>query len=76
MGVQRPEQVDEGIGDGDAPLGSDELDRSFADETNAWELGEDGSWTRRQAEGDQPRSVQRELMKLHTERAAEAVSLA
>ena len=26
----------------------DTLDRCFADNTNAWELGEDGRWTRRE----------------------------
>jgi hypothetical protein len=40
VGVQRPEQVDEGVGDGDASLGSDELDRSLAD------LGRDRSHAR------------------------------
>jgi polyphosphate kinase len=49
----------------------DTLDRCFADNTGAWELGEDGRWTRRAANGE-PRSVQRELMAGHTARAAEA----
>ena len=40
----------------------DTLERCFADDTNAWELGEDGSWTRRTPQGPEPRSVQRELM--------------
>jgi polyphosphate kinase len=48
----------------------DTLDRCFADNTNSWELGEDGAWTRRAAEGE-PRSVQRELMAGHGARAAE-----
>jgi polyphosphate kinase len=47
----------------------DVLDRSLADNTNSWDLGADGSWTRCRPDGD-PRSVQRELMELHTERAA------
>jgi hypothetical protein len=38
--VQRSEQVDEGVGDGDASLGSDELDRPLAD------LGRDRSHAR------------------------------
>jgi len=50
----------------------DTLDRCFADDTNAWELGSDGRWTRRHpAEGTEPRSVQRELMAGHLTRAAE-----
>jgi polyphosphate kinase len=48
----------------------DTLDRCFADNTNAWELGEDGTWTRRRPDGE-PRSVQRELMSGHAARAAE-----
>jgi polyphosphate kinase len=51
----------------------DTLDRCFADNLNAWELGEDGTWTRRQPDGE-PRSVQRELMAGHAARAAEAAA--
>ena len=51
----------------------DTLDRCFADNVNAWELGEDGTWTRRQPDGE-PRSVQRELMAGHAARAAEAAT--
>jgi polyphosphate kinase len=51
----------------------DTLDRCFADNTNAWELAEDGTWTRRVADGE-PRSVQRELMAGHAARAAEAAA--
>jgi polyphosphate kinase len=40
----------------------DTLDRCFADDTNAWELGEDGTWERLTPDGDEPRNVQRELM--------------
>ncbi len=47
----------------------DVLDRSLADNTNTWELGEDGSWTRRRPDGE-PRSVQSELIQRHTERSA------
>jgi polyphosphate kinase len=50
----------------------DTLDRCFADDVNAWDLGEDGTWTRRTPEGGEPRSVQRELMAGHAARAAEA----
>jgi polyphosphate kinase len=49
----------------------DTLDRCFADNMNAWELGEDGTWARREPDGE-PRSVQRELMAGHAARAAEA----
>src|SRR5688572_16643311 len=48
----------------------DVLERSLADDSNAWELGEDGEW-RRRTPGDEPRSVQRELMIGHAARAAE-----
>jgi polyphosphate kinase len=51
----------------------DTLDRCFADNANAWELGEDGAWTRHVADGE-PRSVQRELMAGHAARAAEAAA--
>jgi len=51
----------------------DTLDRCFADNSNAWELGEDGTWARRQIDGE-PRSVQRELMTGHATRAAEATT--
>jgi polyphosphate kinase len=47
------------------------LDLCLADEANAWELGADGDWTRR-SNGDEPRSVQRELMRRHAARAVEA----
>src|SRR5215208_6873477 len=35
----------------------DTLDRCFADNVNCWELGEDGTWSRRETDGE-PRSVQ------------------
>ena len=50
---------------------ADTLDRCFEDDVNTWELGEDGTWTRRHPDGE-PRSVQRELMAGHAARAAEA----
>jgi polyphosphate kinase len=40
----------------------DTLDRCFADDTNAWDLREDGSYGRLAPSGDEPRNVQRELM--------------
>jgi polyphosphate kinase len=50
----------------------DTLDRSLADDCNAWELGPDGAWKRRSPAGDEPRHVQHELMARHAERAREA----
>ena len=47
----------------------DILDRSLADDTNAWELGTDGKWRRRECR--EGRSVQRELMVRHATRASE-----
>lgn len=47
------------------------LDLCLADEANAWELAADGTWTRRH-DGDDPVSVQRELMRRHAARAIEA----
>ena len=35
----------------------DVLDRSLADNTNAWELGADGDWTRRRPERRRRRST-------------------
>jgi len=49
----------------------DILDRSLADNANAWILGSGGEWTRRRPDG-RPRSLQRELVELHEARAAEA----
>ena len=53
---------------------TDVLDRSIADNTNSWELGPDGVWTRRKPNGH-PRSVQRELIERHTERAASGAAV-
>jgi len=51
---------------------TDVLDRSLADNTNAWTLDSDGRWTRRTREdGTEARSVQRELIETHLARAAE-----
>jgi polyphosphate kinase len=49
----------------------DILDRSLADNVNAWELRSDGSWHRRAPDGE-PRSVQRELIERHQARVSEA----
>jgi polyphosphate kinase len=50
---------------------SDVLDRAFADNTNSWELGSEGVWSRLSTNGDSPRNLQAELLELHTERATE-----
>jgi polyphosphate kinase len=50
----------------------DTLERCLADDVNAWELQSDKTWVRRTPGDDEPRSVQRELMRLHAARAAEA----
>jgi polyphosphate kinase len=52
----------------------DLLDRCLADNTHAWELREDGSWTRREPDGDR-RDAQRELIELHAERAASGAAV-
>jgi polyphosphate kinase len=52
----------------------DTLERCFADDTHAWELAEDGTWTRRRPEGPEPRDVQRELMTGHAARAPESAT--
>jgi len=44
----------------------DTVERSLADDANAWELRADGSWERREPRGEEPRSVQRELMAAHS----------
>jgi polyphosphate kinase len=49
----------------------DVLERSFADNTNSWELGGDGVWSRLTTNGDEPRNLQSELLELHAERAKE-----
>jgi polyphosphate kinase len=51
---------------------TDALDRAFADNTNAWELGADGVWSRRTVNGNPPRSSQTELIERHMRRAEEA----
>ena len=47
----------------------DVLDRSFADNTNSWELHADGGWERRRPNGE-PRNLQRELIERHQAMAA------
>jgi polyphosphate kinase len=52
----------------------DVLDRSLADNTNAWTLDSEGRWTRRERDPDNPRSVHAELIDRHLQRAAESTS--
>ncbi len=47
----------------------DVLDRCLADNTNSWILAEDGRWTRRTPNGDEPRNVQHELIERALARA-------
>jgi polyphosphate kinase len=54
----------------------DTLERCLADDTNSWDLGEDGEWTRRTPAGPEARNTQRELMQGHAARAAEASNAA
>jgi polyphosphate kinase len=50
----------------------DTLERSLADDSNAWELCSDRTWKRRTPSEREPRNVQRELMVGHAARAAES----
>jgi polyphosphate kinase len=50
----------------------DVLERSLADDTNAWTLDSEGRWTRRERDPDDPRSVHAELIDRHLLRAAES----
>ncbi len=50
----------------------DVLERAFHDNQNAWELGADGVWRRlHPGPGEQPRSMQLELIEIHARRAVE-----
>ncbi len=50
----------------------DVLERAFHDNQNAWELGSDGAWRRLHPRaGEEPRSMQLELIEIHARRAAE-----
>jgi polyphosphate kinase len=51
---------------------SDVLDRCLADDTNAWELHQDGRWVRR-TPGDPSRAAQAELIERHVARASESL---
>jgi polyphosphate kinase len=50
----------------------DTLERCLEDDTNAWELAEDGNWTRRTPDTENPRDAQRELMRRHLALAPDA----
>ncbi|HEX6116415.1 MAG TPA: polyphosphate kinase 1 [Solirubrobacterales bacterium] len=52
----------------------DVLDRSLADNTNAWDLDSSGTWTRRRRDPENPRSVHAELIERHLSRAAESAT--
>ena len=52
----------------------DTLERCMADDTNAWTLAEDGTWTRREPSPSEPRNAQKELMARHAARAVEAAA--
>jgi polyphosphate kinase len=52
----------------------DVVERSLADNTNAWTLAADGRWTRLEPGDHEPRNVQAELHELYEARAAEHLS--
>ena len=52
----------------------DVLERSLADNANAWELDANGAWTRLVAPGGERRSVQEELRARYAARAAEQLA--
>lgn len=54
----------------------DVLERCFADNSNAWELAPDGSWTRTVAPEESRRSVQDELRERYAARSAEQLAAA
>ena len=63
--LQPGRAADPGRGRGRAASSSsDVLDRTFADNTNSWELDSDGAWTRLEpGEGEEPRNLQDEMMR-------------
>ena len=54
----------------------DALERCLVDDTNAWDLHEDGTWTRREPSGSERHSVHQELMLAHAILAEEAQATA
>src|SRR5918994_879611 len=53
---------------------ADVLDRSFADNPNAWELDAEGRWTRLSSKAEPTRNLQMEMMELHSGRSATPVA--
>ena len=53
---------------------TDVLDRAFADNTSSWELSADGSWRRLEPGDGEPRSLQKELLAIHSARAKDAAT--
>jgi polyphosphate kinase len=51
---------------------SDVLDRCLGDDTNAWELQEDGRWVRREP-ADSPSNAQAALIERHVARSSESL---
>jgi polyphosphate kinase len=51
----------------------DTLELFFADTRNAWDLHADGSWERREWDGDDGHDAQAELMRRHAARVNEPV---
>jgi polyphosphate kinase len=50
----------------------DTLERAFADNQNSWQLDREGAWRRlHPGPGEEPRSLQLELIEIHARRAAE-----
>jgi len=54
----------------------DVLERCFADNVNAWELGSDGTWSRCGTPPEERRGVQEELRERHALRAGEPLAVA
>ena len=52
----------------------DVLERCLADNSNAWSLGEDGSWARIDRGQSERRNVQEELRERYAARAAEQLA--
>ena len=50
------------------------LELCLADNTNAWELDQEGRWTRREPGDEEAKTAQRELCRLHSSRTVEVAS--
>jgi polyphosphate kinase len=51
------------------------VEQAFEDDAWSWELGEDGCWSRRPSQGEEPRSLQGELMAKHLAAAGDAAAV-